>query len=221
MPWYVRRALEGLRGILRLSAALTAAALPMLAAGCGGSAKQDAKEAAGKFPVDIVSATFPAKQSLSQHVVMRIAVKNAGSKAVPNIGVTILDKKADDEHQGTRSGPFEEAGAPGNTGNLANPARPVWILDDGPKGAGTAYSNTWALGPLAPGKTRVFSWRVTSVKYGRHAIRWKVSAGLNGKALAVTPDGGKAEGTFQVAIDRRPKLEGIGPNGQVVPLPSQ
>lgn len=205
---------------MRLSAALTAAALPVVAAGCGGSAKQDAKEPVGRFPLDVVSASFPAKQSLSQHVVMRIAVKNAGSKVVPNVGVTILDKKADDEGHGTRSGAFEEAGSPGNTGNLANPSRPVWILDEGPVGGTSAYSNTWALGPLAPGRTRVFSWKVTSVKYGSHAIRWKVSAGLNGKAKAVTPDGAKPEGTFKVSIDRRPKIEGISPDGKVVPRAS-
>ena len=54
---------------------------------------------------------------------------------------------------------------------LANPSRPIWIVDrppgrvqrvpaqlpDGsgsPGGAVTAYSNTWALGPLAPGRDR-------------------------------------------------------------------
>lgn len=221
IPWYVPRALEGLRGILRLSAALTAAALPVVAAGCGGSAKQDAKEPVGKFPVDVVSASFPAQQSLSQHVVMRIAVKNVGSKTVPDVGVTILDKKADDQGQGTRAHAFEEAPDAKHAGNLADPSRPVWIIDNGPVGGTSAYSNTWALGPLAPGKTRVFKWDVTSVKYGNHAIRWKVSAGLNGKALAVTPDGSKPEGTFKVSIDRRPKLEGVGPDGKVIPLQSK
>jgi hypothetical protein len=210
--------LEGLRGILRLSAVLSAVALPVVAAGCGGSPKQDAKEPVGKFPVDVVSATFPAKQTLSQHVVMRIAVKNAGSKVVPDVGVTILDKTADDQHQGTRAGAFEEAPDAAHASNLANPSRPVWILDEGPIGGTSAYSNTWALGPLPPGKTRVFSWKVTSVKFGSHAIRWKVSAGLNGKAVAVTPDGARPEGVFKVTVDRQPKLEGISPNGQVVPL---
>jgi hypothetical protein len=210
--------LEGPRGILRLSAALAAAALPVVAAGCGGSAKQDAKETAGKFPIDVLSATFPTRQSLSEHVVLRIEVKNAGSKLVPNVGVTVVDKKADDEGQSTRSGAFEETGTPGQ---LANPSRPVWVLDEGPSGGTTAYSNTWSLGPLAPGKTRVFTWRVTSVKFGRHAIRWKISAGLNGKAIAVTPDGSKPTGTFEVFVDRRPKLEGVGPDGKVRPLQSQ
>jgi hypothetical protein len=213
--------LEGLRGILRLSAALSAVTLPVVAAGCGGAAKQDAKEPVGRFPVDVVSATFPARQKLSQHVVMRIAVKNAGSKIVPDVGVTILDKKADDEGQGTRAGAFEEAPGAKYAGNQANPSRPVWILDEGPVGGTSAYSNTWALGPLKPGQTRVFSWKVTSVKFGAHAIRWKVSAGLNGKAVAVTPDGARPEGVFTVTVDRRPKLEGIGPNGQVVPLQSK
>ena len=55
----------------------------------------------------------------------------------------------------------------------------------GSGGAVTAYSNTWALGALAPGKTATFVWRVTAVKPGVHTVAWEVAAGLNGKAKAV------------------------------------
>ena len=49
---------------------------------------------------------------------------------------------------------------------LADPNRPVWIVDDGPRGGETAYTNTWALGRVAPGQTKTFEWRVTPVEAG-------------------------------------------------------
>ena len=42
----------------------------------------------------------------------------------------------------------------------------------GSGGAVTAYSNTWALGRLAPGATARFVWRVTAVSPGTHVVAY-------------------------------------------------
>lgn len=230
--WYVRRALEGSSGIARLSAAIVAAAMPVAAVGCGGAKGQDAKEPSGRYPVEVVKASWTVRQRLSQHTQMRLVIRNAGSKTIPDIAVTIGGKGAGGS-TGTSSGAFEESG-PINTvnSNLANPSRPVWIVDAGPNRNGrtegqparglpnTAYVNTWALGPLAPGRTATFVWSLTSVKPGRHVVRWQVAAGLNGKAVAVRADGSRPRGQFDVFIDRAPLRQGVGPNGQKITLPS-
>ena len=43
---------------------------------------------------------------------------------------------------------------------------------------------------LRPGETRTFTWQVTAVKSGVHSIKYKIAAGLNGKAKAVVPGTG-------------------------------
>ena len=74
------------------------------------------------------------------------------------------------------------------------------LQSGGSGGAVTAYSNTWALGALAPGKTATFVWRVTAVQPGVHVVAWEVAAGLNGKAKAI----GARKGTITVLIRKAP-----------------
>ena len=54
-------------------------------------------------------------------------------------------------------------------------ARPVWVVDEGPAGGDSAYTNTWAVGPLAEGQTRTVEWKLTAVAgrplHGRLAAR--------------------------------------------------
>ncbi len=84
--------------------------------------------------------------------------------------------------------------------------------------------NTWALGPLAAGKTRTFVWHVTPVKEGTHSVDFVVAAGLNGKARAhvsrsgsVEGEGGAPGGHFTVAIAGRPPRRYVDPEtGRVV-----
>ena len=169
-------------------------------AGCGGGTRQDANEPSGMFRVDIVRASFPAKQRLAEPQRFVITVRNAGSKAVPNVAVTV-------DSFATRS---EQAG-------LADPSRAVWIVDDGPRGGDTAYVNTWALGRLAPGQTKRFVWRVTAVQPGTHTVKWQVAAGLNGKARAVLDDNQAPAGSFTVDISSRPAQSHVNPaTGEVV-----
>jgi hypothetical protein len=193
-----------------LAAGLAAAAL----AGCGGGDKsQDANEPEGTFPVNVVEASFPANQRLAQKSQLVITVQNSGDKTVPNVAVTVEAGGADQTHSAAA---FAEASQqPG----LADPSRPVWVLDEAPRGGVTAYTNTWALGSLRPGQTKRFVWQVTAVKAGVHAVRYRVAAGLDGKAKAVDQRGQPPEGQFNVRISNRPADARVGDDGQVITSP--
>jgi hypothetical protein len=215
MPWYRRGAVRAL-GRTRLVAAGTgvAALLALATSGCGGNQRQDANEPSGHFPLQVVRATFPNAQRLAQRTQLQIAVRNAGRKTVPNIAVSVLSGEANAPAAATA---FEEASTePG----LADPSRPVWVLDRGPSGGVTAYTNTWALGALRPGQTRTFVWRVTAVRGGVHSIKYKIAAGLNGKAKAVVPGSDQEPaGQFTIRISNKPANARIGDNGQVITEP--
>jgi hypothetical protein len=185
-----------------------------IAAGCGGGERQDSDEPAGTFPVDVVKATFPTKQRLAEKSELEIAVRNAGDKAVPNVAVTV---ESDEAEQTAAAAAFAEASdQPG----LADSSRPVWVLDTAPHGGITAYTNTWALGQLKPNQTKTFVWHVTAVKSGVHAIKYKVAAGLDGKAKAVLPGGNEEPtGTFTINVSNKPANARVGANGQVITEP--
>ena len=175
-------------------------ALAVVAAGCGGGERQDADEPAGNFKVE-VSADFPEKQRLARQEQMVVEVRNTDTKAIPNVAVTI------EPGFSTRS----------ERSDLADPNRPVWIVDDGPLGGGTAYTNTWALGNLPAGETRKFVWKVTPVRSGSYEVSYRVSAGLDGKAKAQGADGNQPEGSFDVSVSRRPAQARVDPEtGKVI-----
>jgi hypothetical protein len=193
-------------------------------AACGGGSRQDAQEPSGNFPVQVATATFPSSQRLAQHTHMVIAVRNAGHKAIPDIAVTITDPR-----WGTAIQAFAQHIS--MTG-LASHSRPVWIVDHppdpggkcgyscaqgGPGGAATAYSNTWALGRLAPGQTAKFDWAVTAVAPGTHVVHYRIAAGLGGKAKAQLSSGGIPQGSFRVTISRAPAQTYVTASGRIVP----
>jgi hypothetical protein len=91
----------------------------------------------------------------------------------------------------------------------------------GPGGAATAYSNTWALGPLSPGQSAKFAWHLTAVQSGNYKVHWQVAAGLNGKAKAVAAVGNSAppEGSFAVKVSQAPQQAFVNNNGQVITTP--
>jgi hypothetical protein len=203
-------------GRTRLAATgLGLAALTVLgAAGCGGGGRQDANEPSGKFPIQVVRATFPTTQRLAQKTQLQIAVRNAGHKKVPNVAVSVMPGQANAPAEALA---FEEADA---TPGLAESSRPVWVLDAGPVGGITAYTNTWALGVLRPGQTRTFVWKVTAVKSGVHSIKYKVAAGLNGKAKAIVPGSDQEPaGQFTIRISGKPANARVGDNGEVIKTP--
>ena len=188
----------------------------LVAAGCGGGERQDADEPSGTFPVDVVKATFPTKQRLADQAELRIAVRNAGRKTLPNVAVTVESGEAD---QTAEAAAFAEAS---EQQGLANSSRPVWVLDDGPRGGVTAYVNTWALGRLRPGQVRTFVWKVTAGKSGVHAIKYKIAAGLDGKAKAVLAGGNQEPtGAFTINVSGKPADARVGNDGKVIVEPQE
>ena len=197
-------------------------------AACDGGSQQSKSEPSGKFPVAVSSASFPASQTLAEQSHLVIAVRNTGHKMIPNVAVSICNVTCSataPEGEGSSVNPFaQRIGQP----YLANSSRPIWIVNRGPDtcgyscqngGAGaavTAYSNTWSLGSLKPGKAVRFDWAVTAVVPGRHVIAWQVAAGLNGKAKAVLADGSQPEGTFSVHVGSTPQQSYVNNQGQIV-----
>lgn len=191
----------GSLALARVAACLAPVAL--LTAGCGGGTRQDADEPSGTYRVEVVNASFPQKQSLAESAELRLQVRNAGDRAVPDLAVTVDAFSADAQQQG-----------------LADASRPVWIVDEGPSGGNTAYRDTWAVGPLAAGATRTLTWRVTAVAPGRHSVSYRVAAGLNGKARAQAAGGRAPEGSFTVAVSNRPAQAHVDPaTGDVARTP--
>jgi hypothetical protein len=200
----------------------TAGAGALLLSACGGGARQDASEPTGKFPVQVASVKFPASQHLAQRTDLVITVRNSGRKTIPDIAVTLLDA-----HQRTAAQAFGQS-VGGTSQVLASNSRPIWIVDrppgpcefscrqGGPGGAVTAYSNTWALGPLKPGQSATFDWGVTAVKSGAFAIRYEVAAGLNGKAKAVDANGAQPAGVFNIKVHNAPQQAFVNDQGKVV-----
>jgi hypothetical protein len=181
-----------------LVAAAVAAGL-LATAGCGGK-RQDADEPSGTFPVDVVTASFPTKQHLARPERFVIAVRNTGSRTLPNVAVTLSSFAARSEQAG-----------------LADSERAVWVIDASPRGGDTAYTNTWALGRLAPGQTRRFVWRVTAVQAGTHTVKWQVAAGLNGKAKATLAGNRAPAGSVTVDVSSKPAQAHVDPKtGRVV-----
>ena len=172
---------------------LTTMALAMT--GCGGGERQDADEPAATYSVDVAQASFPSEQRLSKQTQMRIAVKNTGTRRIPDVAVTV-------DSFNRRS---EQAG-------LADPERPVWIVDQGPRGGATSFVNTWALEGLGPGQTKTFSWKVTPIEAGRYSVKYRIAAGLDGKAKARSSEGnGPVGGTFTVRVSQRPSTSRVNP----------
>lgn len=200
------------RALVACAAGLSA----LLAAGCG-AARQDAHEASRTFAVEVVHHSFPAKQSIARPTQLKLQVRNSGSRTLPNVAIT-LDSL---EYAST----YKE---------LADDKRPTWAIERGPGpvphppvptqevsqlgGAQSAYLNTWALGPLAPGRTQTFLWRLMPVKPGHYVVAYTVNAGLAGKAKAQLASGGAPQGRFTVDIASAPAINHVNPNtGKVAP----
>jgi hypothetical protein len=202
---YVRRALK----------ARSVAALCLLAAaGCGGGERQDKNEPEGNFPVEVVEAKFPQSQKLAKSSDLIVTVRNAGRETIPNIAMTVngFDRRKKDP-------------------DLADASRPVFALngvqveiagfpeakDASPRGCDTAYVNTWACGPLKPNQQKTFRWSVTAVQAGEFKLKWRVTAGLDGKAKAVAMGGGPApRGSFSGTVsDAAPEVR-VADDGKTI-----
>lgn len=189
--------------------------LAVLASGCGGT-EHDAHEPRGTYRMEVVKAGFPAKQAIARDENLALVVRNAGTKTIPNVAISLnsLDYTSDYPH-------------------LAADKRPVWIVNRAPGpvptvrvlseevypagGSETAYVNTWALGKLAPGASKSFVWHVTPVRAGTYTVYYTVAAGLDGKARARLANGRPVVGKFVVSVAPRPPKTHVDPQtGQVV-----
>jgi len=191
----------------------------LLASGCGGGKKQTASEPARTYKLETLGLSFAPHQAVSRPTTMRIEVRNADTRTVPNVAITV------DSFSYTEKYP-----------ELAANKRPVWVVEEGPGtppqrpvqsqavsppgGGQTAYVNTWALGPLAPHSTRAFEWKVVPVKAGVYRVHVLIAAGLAGQAKATLPSGGPVRAAFRADIAPEPPLTHVDPNtGKVVPGP--
>ena len=217
-------------GRARASAAIAAGVLlGSAAAGCGGSEpRQDENEPEGNFPVTVEQAKFPANQRLADTVDLILEIENSGEETIPDLAITIWtgDEKAD--------GSFNIRS---DQADLADPNRPVWILEnDYPKiltpsvdlgelddqptaGAETAATDTYAFGELPAGESLTAVWRVTPVEGGTYTVHYEVAGGLDGNARTVTSDGGPVEGEFVATISTKPPQARVTDSGQVKTQP--
>jgi hypothetical protein len=211
------------RGRRRLATALALAALSGAAlVACGGddsTNRQDADEPSGEYPVEITTARFPTEQRLALTSDLVLGVKNIGDEALPELAFTIEtgDGNADGSFQMQIDDP-----------SASNPSRPVWVLenkyprgidDPVPKGISgglRAQTNTFGFGPLDPNEEKTVVWRLTAVEPGTYTLHYRVEAGLDGQARAVTADGGEAKGEFVVTIDDKAPKATVNDKGQVV-----
>lgn len=181
----------------------------LIVAGCG-EARRDASEPKGTYDVEVVQARFPAKQAIAHDTALAISVRNAGTRTIPNLAMTVSSFSYKSAYP-----------------NLAANLRPTWVVNQGPGpvanppvesesvnppgGGQTAFVDTWALGPLASGGTKTFEWKVTPVKAGRQTLRFQVAAGLDGNAKTQLPGGGQAAGRFTVQIAPKPSATHVNP----------
>ena len=180
---------------------------------CGSKPRQDENEPEGTFPVS-VEASFPGKQKLAKRSKLIVNVRNTGSKKIPNVAVTVNGFGVKEKQEG-----------------LADNRRPVFAIngvpkelagfpeskDAAPQGGETNYVDTWALGPLKPGRTRSFRWSVTAVKAGPYRVRYIVSAGLDGMAMAENDDGGGTPtGVFRGTISDAVPQTSVSDDGETV-----
>jgi hypothetical protein len=170
------------------TAAGTLVFVALLLGACGGGDKQDENEPSGTWKLDVLSASFPGKQHLGEQTTLQITVKNVDSREVPNLAVTVdgFDQRRDDP-------------------TLSDPKRPIWIVNTPPVNAASAFTNTWSLGAVPAGQMRTFAWKVTAVRAGTYSVRYKVAAGLDGKAKAVLADGSAPKGSFIARVTRKPR----------------
>ena len=204
--------------------------------GCGSNTKQSADEPRGKFPVEVVSASFPSSQRLATTSNMVIVVRNPGRKKIPVVSVTVKCKSKG----GTGGSGGSPSGSGGGSGGfsyrttqpgVADPSRPRFIVnriptrtprvyDQGrldPLERSSSYVDTYPLGSLAPDEQVTFRWNVTAVKAGPFRICYRVNAGLDGKAKAVRPSSGEPiSGSFTGEVAGRPPQSHIAEDGRTV-----
>lgn len=196
-----------------------ATVLAVAVGACGGESSSDANEPAGKYPVKVVSADFPARQVLGQTSLLRLGIRNTGHRTVPALAVSV--SIAGREGQASTL-PFAIRDP---QPELAQPDRPVWVLalrypkfagSSEPGGAGTSNPKTFDFGELKPGATANVVWKLSAVRTGGYVIRFVVDAGLGGQAKAVTAGGSEPGGSIAARIVSATPDKVVTDSGEVV-----
>jgi len=190
-------------------ATAAAAAVAFALAGCGGSDGPQPEEAA-TYPVAVPVSTFPARQLLAHRVELRLDVRNASTRTIPDVAVTLETGTGSD---GTA---VEAFGSRLDGAGLASHSRPVWIVDDGPLSGDTAYTNTWALGSIRPSETRRFTWRVVPVRAGRYTLRYRFTGSTTGGSRLQLKNGDAVDGSFSVQVSGKPEQVRVTRDGRIV-----
>jgi hypothetical protein len=206
--WYVAPALRGRFAFLVSAAALAAFA------GCGGGDRQDENEPEGDYKVEVVEAKFPSEQKLAKRSRLVIVVRNADTKQIPNVAVTMsgLDFRKDDPELADQRRPqFVVNGKFKNFGNIedAQALTPGGVENP-------TYVDTWSLGPLEPGESKRFRWDVTAVVAGPYELSYSVAAGLDGKARAVDESGETPQGIFTGTVSDAAPQTRIAADGKTI-----
>jgi hypothetical protein len=183
-------------------------------AGCGGGERQDENEPEGDFKVEVVEASFPTEQKLAKRSQLVIVVRNADTRQIPNIAVTMrgLDYRKDDPELADQRRPqFVVNGKFKNFGNIedAQALTPGGVENP-------TYVDTWSLGPLEPGESKRFRWDVTAVVAGPYELRYSVAAGLDGKARAVDESGETPQGVFTGTVSDAAPQTRIAADGKTI-----
>jgi hypothetical protein len=126
---------------------------------------------------------------------------------VPDVAITVQTNAA-----GAGQAPIA-FGQAASDARLADPRRPVWIVDRAPAGGDTAYTNTWALGALGSGRSRLFVWHLLPARAGVYTVSYRVFPGLAGRARAAL---GHTSGSFRVVVEDKPVAACVGSRGQVI-----
>jgi len=210
---------------------MAALALTWAVSACGGDESQDVTEPSGNFSVQVAKAKFPNRQRLAETSDLELKINNVGDQTIPDLAVTIYttltpaatsETKADGSFQVRVDQP-----------DLADPNRPVWILENQypklltpgvtvknlggapPAGAAAPQTDTFQFGAVRAGDYKDIVWRVTPVRAGTYTVHYEVAAGLEGKAKAVTADGSPVKGEFVVTITSKSPQTCVNGSGQV------
>lgn len=187
---------------------------------CGDSSS-DSAEPRGSFDLRVTEASFPPEQLLGQTTLLRLGIRNTGSRRVPALTVTIGIAGEEGESSGLPFGIRDPQ--PG----LAQPDRPVWVLaatyprfagSAEPGGASTSNRKTFYLGPLGPGETTRAIWKLSAVKAGAFTLQYRVGVGLDGTGRAETTGGVAPGGSFVTEISAELPETEVRDNGEVVEI---
>lgn len=205
------------------------------AAGCGGASgpAPSGSDHGSRWQraVVMVTASFPSSQRLAEKTEFVLAVRNRTTHAIPNLAATICNVSCGasaPDGEGTSAQPFAQDL---DMAGLGSRSRSLWIVDQAPGGCGyscraggaggavTSYSNTWALGRLAPHATARFVWQVAPVAPGRHVIAWELAGRLDGDPTLQLAGGTPARGTLMVVVQPRPRRTYITDSGRIAAAP--